>query len=546
MKHRNIIQTYCLIPFLSLFFTLILAAQEDIKVACIGNSITEGVGGIPFPFQLDVLLGSGWDVQNFGVSARTLLRQGDYPYWDEPAFTSVLNFLPDKVIIMLGTNDSKPYNWIYNEDFYTDYIDLVDTLANLDSHPDLWVCYPPKAFSGMYDISDSVIFYGIIPLIDSVVANRDVQLIDFYTLTEDKPEYFIDGIHPTAHGNNFIAKVLFETLVDSSIVKIVDTNVLPGKTVTTDSGDETTLDLLNDGDLNTEWISAGIPVSVIIDLGQEEEIDLFQLNFSTDAYKGYQYTIEGSVNSTDWTMLADQSGRSDTINLYAADTFEPASMQYIRLTIASFSNSDNDEVKLSEFKAFLSTGYRHAPLMYPNMLTDTKAYMYFKPLTSGGAISFYGNLSTSEYLPMLDFSANSGSGKNTYFQGSVGQTYAFYSELFYDGIQVNSDTSYYTFVETTTSTETINVGDFFNVCPNPSNTEFIFSNLHVVSDKISLKIYDGYGKLIKVLNPEKENSNQLRWDCTDTHGNKISSGVYYCILETSGSILQYQAIIFNN
>jgi len=66
--------------------------QSPVKVACIGNSITYG-SGIPdrardsYPAQLGRMLGDKWIVKNFGVSGRTMLKKGDFPYWKEVAWT---------------------------------------------------------------------------------------------------------------------------------------------------------------------------------------------------------------------------------------------------------------------------------------------------------------------------------------------------------------------------------------------------------------------------------------------------------------------------
>ena len=55
---------------------------NKIRVACIGDSITAGVGaaGGSYPTQLGKRLGSKWEVRNFGVSGSTLLNRGDNPY----------------------------------------------------------------------------------------------------------------------------------------------------------------------------------------------------------------------------------------------------------------------------------------------------------------------------------------------------------------------------------------------------------------------------------------------------------------------------------
>ena len=91
---------------------------DAVRVACIGNSITDGHGidmatAYGYPALLQKKLGSDYWVKNFGVSGRTMLNKGDFPYMNEVAWKDALAFKPDIVIIKLGTNDSKPQNWQY-------------------------------------------------------------------------------------------------------------------------------------------------------------------------------------------------------------------------------------------------------------------------------------------------------------------------------------------------------------------------------------------------------------------------------------------------
>lgn len=85
--------------------------STPIKVACIGNSITYG-SGIPdrprdsYPSQLARMLGEKWEVRNFGVGGRTLLKKGDFPFWKEEAYSQAKAFLPDVVIIKLGEENT--------------------------------------------------------------------------------------------------------------------------------------------------------------------------------------------------------------------------------------------------------------------------------------------------------------------------------------------------------------------------------------------------------------------------------------------------------
>src|SRR5690242_15253043 len=119
---------------------------RPIRVACVGDGITEGVGNTPgrsYPAQLQELLGPGWLVGNFGVRNRTVVRTGDFPYWlGEPAFQAAQDFQPDVVILLLGASDTTPQNRPNREWLSRDYADLADRFIKLPSQPVLYVCRP--------------------------------------------------------------------------------------------------------------------------------------------------------------------------------------------------------------------------------------------------------------------------------------------------------------------------------------------------------------------------------------------------------------------
>ena len=91
-----------------------------VVVACVGDSITEGIGATradqySYPAQLQGLLGEGYAVHNYGASGMTLLAEGDYPYIRQERYAASLACPCDVVLLMLGTNDSKPQNWRFQE-----------------------------------------------------------------------------------------------------------------------------------------------------------------------------------------------------------------------------------------------------------------------------------------------------------------------------------------------------------------------------------------------------------------------------------------------
>lgn len=183
-----------------------------VKVACVGDSITFGAGiknpADKYPAQLGVMLGDGWKVENFGVNGATLLKKGNKPYWKVGKFKPAHDFNPDIVVIMLGTNDSKPGNWKFKDEYVSDYVELIKGFQALESKPKVWVCYPVPAYPGRWGITDKVMKKEVIPLIDKVAKEADVPIIDLYSALSNKKQMFPDTVHPNAAG----AKIMAETI----------------------------------------------------------------------------------------------------------------------------------------------------------------------------------------------------------------------------------------------------------------------------------------------------------------------------------------------
>lgn len=527
---RDLKINYLLI--LSIFvaaFTLQVKAQ-DIKVACVGNSITQGAGTITFPDQLDGMLGSGWDVKNFGLHSRTLLKNGDYPYWTTQEFTNALSFLPDVVIIKLGTNDSKPQNWAFKDEFYTDYLALVDTFAQLSSNPRILLAYPAKAFNHNWDINDSIIVNGIIPLIDSVAKVRSLETIDLHTYTVDKEKYFSDGIHPNSTGNNIFADFLLESLVDSNRFIVRDKNLVFGKSVSTESASNSTENNLTDGNFANEWRTNGLPASAIVDLGSLNKVDYFQVAFSTEMNKGYQYTIEGSENGTNWNMLADNSSRNDTVSAMSTDSIGATNVRFLRLTVTSFSNSTSDAIKIAEFKAYQWTGYEHAPVMSLKRVNKTTAGTYIKRDHPGDAVSYFGATTDLTTFSMINFSISKSKLIAFNSSGTAGNTNSFYTVTYYNGIKVMSDTSTFTFYQNAPTDVNIVEADVQTLAyPNPFSDVIYFAKTSDDIKDVIVKIYDITGQLITTLSGK---DGQLSWNGKDMYSNEVPAGIYICSFES--------------
>ncbi len=194
-----------------------LAAAAGAKtVSCVGDSITIGSGTDPYPAQLGRMLqayDAGWKVNNFGVSGTTLLRNGDSPYWSQGAYSSALGSWPDIVTIMLGTNDSKPQNWKYKDQFVADYCLLIDTFRALSSKPQVWICRPIPAASQAYSINGTIIRDEMLPMLDEIARLKNVPIIDTYTAMVSHTDLLPDGIHPDSAGNKIIAQTILPYLL---------------------------------------------------------------------------------------------------------------------------------------------------------------------------------------------------------------------------------------------------------------------------------------------------------------------------------------------
>ena len=204
---------------LIIIFNISVHAQaKPIRVACVGNSITIGAGvsgDLAYPAQLGKLLGAHYDVKNFGVSARTLLKKGDYPYWKDPAFVDARDFQPQIVIIKLGTNDTKPQNWVYKNEFYSDYLDLINEFRKGKVKPQIFISRPCPVYQTAWGIRDSILKF-ILPIIDSVKETAKTDFIDFNSPMLNNASWFPDGVHPNAAGYAFMAQIAKDAILNSA------------------------------------------------------------------------------------------------------------------------------------------------------------------------------------------------------------------------------------------------------------------------------------------------------------------------------------------
>ena len=199
----------------------VLNTSAVVKVACIGDSITfgsrvENRERLSYPAQLAQMLGEDYQVRNFGVSGRTLLKKGDLPYWNEAAYRQALEWEPDVVIIKLGTNDTKMGNWKHEAEFENNLTELARSFTSLSSQPKVFLSLPVPAFCEGENIDGTRIREGVIPYIEAVAREQNLPTIDFYARMHNKESMMPDKVHPNAKGAFELASEAYRAIMNKT------------------------------------------------------------------------------------------------------------------------------------------------------------------------------------------------------------------------------------------------------------------------------------------------------------------------------------------
>ena len=218
MKQKELISLALMVVF------FISCSKKEIRVAIVGDSITEGYGlsnksKNAYPVMLDSILGSNYSVLNFGRSGTTVQKKGDVPYWNCGEFYNVFAFEPDIIIIKLGTNDVRPRtdgkqgtNW-NDVNFSEDYQAMIDTF-NTITKPKIFLCLPTPIYKNNFNWNDgdSSLRASVVPAIKKIAEANNLPIIDLYTQMSNHPDNFLDGIHPNEKGTRIMAEFIAKSI----------------------------------------------------------------------------------------------------------------------------------------------------------------------------------------------------------------------------------------------------------------------------------------------------------------------------------------------
>eukprot|EP00930_Biecheleria_cincta_P014389 TRINITY_DN12396_c0_g1_i1.p1 TRINITY_DN12396_c0_g1~~TRINITY_DN12396_c0_g1_i1.p1 ORF type:complete len:319 (+),score=50.97 TRINITY_DN12396_c0_g1_i1:53-958(+) len=212
--------------------------SEPIRIACLGDGITSGKlasgdrrNNGSYPSQLQLLLGSAYEVTNYAVDGVGVLKRGYRPIWDHILAASEAQ--PDVVVVMLGTNDAintgSPWP---SREFTSDYISLIRVFQNLSSNPEVLVVQPPPCYQdGVYGGHNQTIINKLLPSILPQIARSSglrPPIDIFGSFMAHCPQLVVstcdlmggvfhnDALHPNDEGYRLIAMSLATAILGSA------------------------------------------------------------------------------------------------------------------------------------------------------------------------------------------------------------------------------------------------------------------------------------------------------------------------------------------
>ena len=219
-------------------FTADSAGSDELVIACVGDSLTSGVGSTgenhtnayPAALKRNPKF-SGYAIHNFGDGGKCAIKStGTNSYWKTKKYAKAMASNPNIVVLMLGTNDAKEHHW--NDAAYReDLADMIKGFQNLSSKPTVYLGIPPPVYSTkhIYMIQPdvvNVVLPRIIPLIAKACNVKTIDIFEAfggtaqnytkaYRVTEAKPmgEWPNDGVHFSDFGYSVLADNVAKVLL---------------------------------------------------------------------------------------------------------------------------------------------------------------------------------------------------------------------------------------------------------------------------------------------------------------------------------------------
>jgi lysophospholipase L1-like esterase len=235
----KVLRHSCIICLCFLSFSPSEAQVSQIKIACIGNSITAGARVTnpeldSYPAQLAAMLhGKGYSnyrVRNFGIGGATIIRFGKPNLWQ--LLDSLKSYSPDIVIIKVGTNETvgpPRYNWEHIADFEKDYFEYLGEIRKINPNCRFVVCSPLDMVIKTEGLSPERIndlslrrprIWELRERARKIAKKDHAYFLDLTKPFKDKVDLMTtsDGVHPNKDGYSYLATLVFDFLVKKRVV----------------------------------------------------------------------------------------------------------------------------------------------------------------------------------------------------------------------------------------------------------------------------------------------------------------------------------------
>ncbi len=164
------------------------------KVACIGDSLTRGYlldnEADSYPAQLQKLLGSDYEVKNFGQTASYVIDDGPLEYVDTELYPKSVAYDADILVFMFGANDIRAYNWTPKY-FENQYAEVVETYLRSNKARKIYFIIPPEARDEYFGLQRNAVEPTL-----KLAGRFGATVIDSYNLAIGHPEYYMpDKVH---------------------------------------------------------------------------------------------------------------------------------------------------------------------------------------------------------------------------------------------------------------------------------------------------------------------------------------------------------------
>jgi lysophospholipase L1-like esterase len=304
-----------------------VATARPIRITCVGASDVSSptpYGTPNWPDYIAPMLGYEYVITNCGASGTTMIQAGNAPYWNTAQYTDGLNSFPDIVIIMLGSNDSKPYNWIYQTNYVPDYEEMINQYRNLPSHPRIYLNTLLTVYDqGNYDITDPIVTGQLCPIIKQIAFDENLPVIDVNVATKNMPQNFPDNVHPDIAGAMVVAETISNGLMNAGETPPMIDKALNQPVTASSSINGNVASKAVDADYTTLWQSdASDSQWVYVDLGSTMNLTGVYVNWGPDF--GRAYEIQVSTNALTWTGVFTNNtgvGGIDRIGMAASGRY---------------------------------------------------------------------------------------------------------------------------------------------------------------------------------------------------------------------------------